>query len=51
MSAPRSEPRGMNRLEYRLWGLAEWARWYRLPPRRFWRWLERHYDRKAGYIQ
>lgn len=47
----------LNRVEYWLWGLAEKQdlnemTWYSalLPPR-FWRWLLRHYDRKAGFIK
>jgi len=47
----------LNRIEYWLWGLAEkqdlneatW--WGVLFPIRFWRWLLRHYDRKAGFIK
>lgn len=40
----------MTRWDKRLWALAEHADWYDWRPRRFWRWLLNHYDRKAGYI-
>lgn len=34
-----------------LWGLAERADWYGWPPKRLWRRLLRHYDRKAGMYE
>ncbi len=38
----------MNKLRMFLWGLAERADWYNVPPRRFWRWLLYRFDRRAG---
>lgn len=45
----------LNRIEYWLWGLAEKQDWNNenLYPflKRFWHWLLKHYDRKAGFIK
>ena len=32
-----------------LWGVAEAADWYGVPPRRFWAWLLKHLDKHHGH--
>lgn len=39
----------MSKFDKWLWGVAEKMEWSGLPPRRFWKWLIRRQDRKAGY--
>ncbi|KKN10014.1 hypothetical protein LCGC14_1040690 [marine sediment metagenome] len=38
----------MGRISRFLWSLAERADWYAWPPKKLWRRMLRHYDRKAG---
>ncbi len=40
----------MSGMHKKLWMLAEHADWFGWRPKWFWRWLLRHYDRKAGYL-